>query len=396
MATTVIALVGENANGILECQSQRFLDLLPALGLEGRVLNLRSSTFVAQLDAALQQGVSFAWGYAGVGANLAISGRNIWSATGIPFISVLADAPYIMPGNHHIASANVVNGYVYPDWLAFQQRHIRSAQISTLIPMGVIPNPASTEIPWSARPQRMLFVKTGSDPVRQRAGWAAWPARLRPILHDCADALASQKPGPIAPTVQACLEAHALFLDGSRPMLFGLLHELDTYIRALRATAVVRALLPLPVDIVGDGWAHVRQDGRARFHPAISASDLEAQYARTQILINVTPNVAHGAHERVLRGFASRCCIASDSNAHAEATFATLPSYHGFDWHEPDLADRLAAIFHDPTPYDELLDQAQAYVERNHDSMAFLQRLVELAQLARMQSTMAGYALEAA
>ena len=397
MAKTVVAVVGQNANGILECQSRRFLRLAETMGLQGHVLNLHDPAYIHELDRALQAGILFAWGYAGVGARAAMGGRNIWDATGIPFISVLADAPYIMPSNHHVGSAYVVNGYVYPEWLALQQAHIRSPQICAVLPMGVLPNPARYDVPWSARSKRMLFVKSGEDPAKQRASWSAWPGRLQPVLHDCADVLGNRPPGPILPVVESCLQAYSLALDGCRPLLFGLLHELDSYVRALRATAMARALLPLQVDIVGDGWDHLRHEpARARFHPPIDAAELDGLYADTQILVNVTPNFGSGAHERVLRGFAARSCVLSDNNAHARAHLRHLPSYHGVEWHEPDLADRVAAVFHDPARYDDWLDEGQAYVEEHHNPAGFLQRMIELAQLASMQSVMSGYALHAA
>ncbi|HYZ63857.1 MAG TPA: hypothetical protein VE650_15530 [Acetobacteraceae bacterium] len=123
MANLVIAIVGENANGILECQSQRFLHVVRSIGLEGRMLRVSDPDFILQLDQALQDEILFAWGYAGVGARLALGGRNIWEATGVPFISVLADAPFIMPTNHHVPTAYVVNGYIYREWLELQQLH---------------------------------------------------------------------------------------------------------------------------------------------------------------------------------------------------------------------------------------------------------------------------------
>ncbi len=397
MAEIVVAITGENANGILECQSQRFLDLMRTMGLEGRLLRMGDPDFIVQLHQALQDGIRFAWGYAGVGAGLAGDGRSIWDIAKVPFISVLADAPYIRPSNHNVPSRYVVNGYIYREWLDLQQDQVGSRQISALLPMGVLPNASRALVPWSRRPRRMLFVKTGDDPDRQRAFWDRWPAPLRAVLHECADVLAARSPGPIAPVVQACLAAHSLLLDGNKGILFGVLHEVDTYIRALRATVMARALLQLPVDIVGGGWDHVRNEpGRARFHAPIPAGELEAAYADTQILVNVTPNFASGAHERVVRGFAAGCCVVSDDNDFSRSAFQQFPAYRGVEWHQPDLADRLASAYADQDASDAALEQARCYVEQRYDPAAFVIRMAELADIARMAPVFSGYQLEAA
>lgn len=397
MANLVLAITGQNANGILECQSQRYLDLIGTMGHGTLLLRMADPAFSAKLRDAAAEGIVFAWGYAGVGAQLEVNGRNFWDLAEAPFISVLADAPYIMPRNHLVPSPWVVNGYVYREWLDLNQECFGSPQITALLPFGVLPNPARDRIPWAERSRRMLFVKGGADPVRQRAAWDQWPARLRTVMNECADLLAVRSPSPIAPIVFACLAAHALVLDGSKPILLGMMHELDTYIRALRATAMAHALLPLAVDIVGDGWEHVQhQPGRARFHPPIPAAELEDIYADTQILVNVTPNFASGAHERVLRGFASRCCVVSDDNDYTRSNLRDIGTYRGVEWYEPDLADRLADAFAEQRATEAELDQAQAYVERRYDPVAFVTRMKELAALARARPMFARYGVKAA
>ena len=80
MAQTVIAFVGENANGILDTQTRRFAEHLPMLGLEGRVLSLGDPDFVDGLQRAVGDGVAFAWAYAGVGARREGEGRNLGDA----------------------------------------------------------------------------------------------------------------------------------------------------------------------------------------------------------------------------------------------------------------------------------------------------------------------------
>lgn len=396
MTRNVIAIVGENANSILERQSRRFMDRLAPQGLVGHVLSVHASDFESTLALILSGGVSFAWGYAGVGSRLTIDGRNLWQATGVPFVSALFDPPYMMPRNHDVASDYVVNAYAYRDWLDIQRTTVRSAQVSALLPTSVLPNP-DARAPWRQRGRRMVFVKSGGDPVAQRNRWHRWPATLCAVLNDCADSLATKGTGPICPDVDSVLRAHSLVLDGAKPLLFGLLHELDTYLRNLRGTAIATALLPLPVDIVGSGWGHINCDeGRARVHPPIDAGALEALYADTQILVNANPNFATGTHERVLRGFASRCRIVSDNNDHARQHLLALPSYAGVEWNDPDLADRLAEIFHDDTPFDDRLDAAQAYVEAKHPPDALVDGMRRLADIVRLTRTMACYGLEAA
>ena len=397
MASNVIAFVGENRNGILDCQSRRFNGLLAGKGFSGHVLKISDPNLGTRLTELLEKGVFFAWGYAGIGAQVTAGHHNLWDAMQVPFISVLADAPFILPTNHHVSSPWVVNGYIYQEWLSFQERHIRSTQVSGLLPMGVLPNPDRDAVPWSEREIRMAFVKTGADPATQRARWAGWPIRLRPVLHDCAEILATREAGPITPLVEECLCAHGLLLESGHPLLFGILHELDTYVRALRANTMARALLPLPVDIFGDGWTHLASEpGRARFHAPIPASELEGLYASTQILVNVTPNFGSGAHERVLRGFAAKACVVSDDNVHSRQHLRSLPSYRGVNWHQPDLADHLANAFYDQIRYDDRLDPALDYVNRHHDPDRFLEGMAELAQLARLSPTMSVYALDAA
>lgn len=397
MASVVVALTGENANGILEAQSERFLDLLRTMGLECRLLRLREPNFAQEFDRALNDGILFAWSYAGVGARLSRGNGPIWEAASIPFISVLADAPYIMPANHSVASPFVVNGYFYREWLDLQLAHVQSSQISALLPMGVLPNPERISNPWAQRSRRMLFVKTGADPKQQRDNWEHWPARLRVVLHDSADVLAALPPGPVEPVVRDCLAAHGLALSGNKALLFGLLHELDTYVRALRATTMARALLHLPVDIVGGGWEHLgRESGRARFHPPMHASALEAVYADSQILVNTTPCLASGAHERVLRGFAAGCCVVSDDNDHSRANLSHLTAYCGVDWTARDLADRLASIFAEHRTSEDERDEARDYVETHNDPATFVTRMAELADVVRMNKVFSGYELMAA
>ena len=377
---TVIALVGENENGILRGVSQDFMALLAPHGLDAHVLSMSGPNWVSDLAALLDKGVLFAWGPAGAGARLPHPDGLMWDVLRVPFISVLADSPAWLPANHHVPSRYVANGYMYRDWLNMQRRLVRSPQLSTLLPHGVAANPTRDATPWSQRPHRMLLVKTGCDPERHRAGWANLPPRFRAVVEDTAAAALAGPVGDISPILLDCLAQRDLHVEQRPDILFGLMQAVDLYVRDARSTAMVRALLPLPVDIVGRGWEHLAAlDGQARFHMPVDAATLPGLYADTQFLLNTMPNFSSGTHERVVGGFAAKSCVVTNENAGMAAAFGALPSYFGVDTRSPDLADQLAALFHSETRFDDRVQPAAALADTDFPAAGFMRALVDLA-----------------
>jgi hypothetical protein len=394
----VVAFIGSNLNDILAVQSSRFMEVLRPFGYAGHVLDLRSPQISQQLTELMVDGIAFAWGYAGVGARMGSGDQNLWTSIKVPFVSVLADPPFWLARNHNVPSEWVVNGYVYGDWLNFQKRYIQAPQISSLLPMGVLPNPDRQSIPWERRPVAMAYVKTGSDPQKRSASWEHLPARVSRALREAAAILIDQPTGDLVNIAVATFRAFGLHIEERRPMLFGMLHELDLYIRAVRATRIAQALLPLPVEIHGGGWEHLSPEAegaRAVFRPAFRASELDPFFANCRWLINSTPNFSTGAHERVLRGFAAGCAVASDLNDYARSRLSPLPAFCGFEWNSADLTEQIAEALASTAIDPDALDQGTQFVERNFDPIAFMQSVAELADVARAQDVFAAFGPEA-
>ncbi len=377
---TVVAIIGENENGILRSTSEAFMDLLPPHGLTGRVVDLGNPNWLDELSALLDRGVLFAWGCAGIGARIPHGDGLLWDAVQVPFVSVLADSPCIRPANHNVPSRWVANGYVYRDWWEVQRRLIRSPQLSAVLPLGTVANPHRAAAPWSSRTHRMLFVKTGRDPAAHRAEWTALPRRFRAVVEDAAAASLAAGVGDVTGTVLDALADRAVCLDGRPDLLFGLVRAVDTYVRDHRSTALVRAVLNLPVDVVGRGWDHVAPSGcRARFHPAVDAAALPALYADTQFLLNTMPNFSTGTHERVLSGFAAGCVVVTNENAEMRARFTALPTYVAIDTEAAGLAEHLHQLFHTTERYDERWQPALALQQDSYGGEAFMRGLIDLA-----------------
>ncbi|MBV8911943.1 MAG: hypothetical protein JOZ05_02750, partial [Acetobacteraceae bacterium] len=326
----LVAIIGENENGALRALSQSYLDVATPYGFTGEIIDLREDNWSDRLREQLQQGLLLAWGQAGVGARITHGDRLIWDTARVPFISVMADSPCQKPMNHRVEGLFVANGYLVPDWLNMQRRFVRSPQLSSLLPHGMTGNPRRDAIPWSQRQYRMVLVKTGHSPEQHRREWASWPSRFRAVVEDTAAAALRAGVGDITDLFLAAAEHHGLVLDGRTDVLFGLLYAADLYIRDFRSTALVKALLDLPVDIIGRGWDHVKEGPhRARFHPPLGADTIPLLYANSQFVLNTMPNFSHGTHDRVLYGFAARSCVVTNENADMRERFGALPTYFG-------------------------------------------------------------------
>lgn len=384
MAHNVVAFVGENENRILEVVARQFLNLLEPYGIRGHVIDLFDPDWKQRLELLLKEGVLFAFGSAGIGAALTLHDKNLWDAVQVPFISSLADNPAQMPANHRVNARFVVNGYHYREHFDVQRELIRSAQISTLLPHGITPNPECGKIPWSKRSHRIVFLKSGGDPEARRAQWAQWPVKLREILEDSSKQALQMPTGDVTPVLMACVKANGIEFGEKQEILLAMLNELDWYVRLVRLTMMARALCRVDAEIYGARWEHIDQAAaRARFHPAVDASSVHGLFADTQYVVNVTPNFASGTHERVPNGFAARACVVSDDNAYTLAKFQSLPTYFGFSWTDPDWEAKLVDHLEGQRAYDDELEPAFQLAHRDFSGLNFMQSMIQIAEIVR-------------
>ncbi|MGI4811109.1 MAG: hypothetical protein ACRYF2_23740 [Janthinobacterium lividum] len=391
-SNVIVAFVGQNENGILRHLSRNLMDMLKPFGVEGHVIDLNEPTWHDRFDSLWKQGITMAWGHAGIGAKFEIEGKCFWDQAKIPFISILADPPAWRPCNHNVTSGYVVNAYLYPEWLQVQRRFIKARQPSALVHGGLVPNPHRDDISWTERPRRMIFVKTGADPEQRRAAWSLMPPRWRTVMEDAAAAALARPTGDITDLVVDAAEAHDLVPEQRTELLFSLMTEVDLYVRDTRSTAMTRALLDLPVDIYGRGWDHVSAEAtRARFHPAFDADGLPRMYAETQFMLNTSPNFSSGVHERVAYAMDARCCVVSDENDFMKREFEAIPTFFAVDPRDPDLRDRLHEIYHDRTDYTPLTQPALDLTERMFSGERYMLSLLELAHEVRMTAKLVEY-----
>ncbi|MBO1327378.1 hypothetical protein OQ496_00915 [Acetobacter suratthaniensis] len=382
---TIVSFVGENENGILRQLSHDLMKQLEPAGFSGHVIDLGNPDWIQQFSPLLQKGIYVALGHAGIGAGLEINGQSLWDAVKVPFVSIMADPPSAVPQNHSVKSRYVANAYIFEEWLRFQQRFIRSTQFSTLVGCpGVVSNPLCDQTAWRDRSQRMVFVKTGDDPERRRTKWQDLPPRWRRVLEDASASAVTRQTGDITDIFVAACDAHHVQTQSRQEIFYFLFQECDLYVRSYRANELVKALLALPVDIYGRGWDHLRdQATKARFHTAIDAARLDALYADTQFLLNTSPNVASGIHERVACGLAARCCVVSDRNEFSENNLKELPVFHGFDSFDVNLPAYMSDLYYSKIDYTDQTLAGLDYVREHLSAQKMMYAFLEIADELR-------------
>ncbi|HEY6489981.1 MAG: hypothetical protein WCC26_17435 [Terracidiphilus sp.] len=384
MPHNVVAFVGQNENRILRVVAEQFLDLMKPYGIQGHVIDLHNPDWQNQLEPLVKEGVLFAFGSAGIGAALSLNEKNLWDAIQVPFISSLADHPAQMPANHRINARFVVNGYHYREHFDVQRKIIRSAQMSTMLPHGITPNPDCDKIPWSKRSRRIVFLKSGGDPEAKRAQWTGWPIKLREILEESSRQALQGPTGDVTPVVMDCVKSYGLEFGEKRDMLLAMLNEVDWYVRLFRLTMMARALCRVEADIFGARWEHIdRAKSRARFHPSVDAASMHGLFADTKFIVNVTPNFASGTHERVPNGFAAKACVVSDDNTYTLTKFHELPNYFGFSWTDPSWEEKLIDHLESPRTYDEDLEPAFQMAQEEFSGLKFMQSMIQTAEVVR-------------
>lgn len=151
----------------------------------------------------------------------------------------------------------------------------------------------------------------------------------------------------------------------------------------------MKILLDLPVDVYGRGWDHLKQQaGQARFHDAVDASFLSSIYADTQFLLNTSPNVGSGIHERVAYGLGARCFVISDQNDFSEQYLQNIPTFNGVDFFDQDARDCIHSLYYSKADYTGMTDVGVEYIERNLSAQEMMLSLIAIAEELRFSENM--------
>lgn len=377
----VFGFVGQDRNLVNLGVSQGIAQKFEPFGFEVAIIDLSkpgsSDTFAAR---AKDRTIAFAFGFQGVGSRLTHpSGRNLWQALQVPFVSLLFDNPAYMPDNHKVDSDWVINLYHCRDFLEIQKNYIHSRQISRLMPFFVEPNTTYYDRPWAEREIPCLFLKTGNDPAELAQSWKRFPKTAQSVLHDVVASLRKAGAPDICGTLVRRLEADDIHVPPGNDLFWTLVRNIDDYLRREHSTQMARILCKLDAVIIGDNWDHIDKTGcRARFLPPIGADVAIQYFGNARFICNTNPIGRYATHERVALGLMSQGAVITDDNDYGRQNFGDLPSYLGFNWADPDLDDRIRQWVETRVFSQDDLWQSQAAVRQAIERAQYIPRMLDI------------------
>ena len=381
----VLAFVGENENGILTWWTRRILDAFSQHGLASRLIDLMDAHWRNELADCLVAGKPmFCFSFQGFGMTLMLNGENYWGLNQIPFLSYLGDSPYHAPALHAAEGPGLYLLYACADFLEVYRDHLHGRACASLLGHAYPDNPHANETPWAERRHRVVFAKTGINPAQLRAAWTDLPRAIHTLLEESAEHVLTGTDMTVAAVCAAAFGRNHLHCGGQRELFLSVCSTVDRYVRAVRAERMVRALLPHDALIIGD-WSHLDRPGaRAQFRAPVGAGTLDTLYAQSRVVVNTSPPMCHGIHERIMAGLLAKAAVVSDTTPYLERLLADCPSFRGVDIDDAAFPERLGTALHATLSDGDMPDKlarSAAVAQTLFSLDGFVQKLLDYLQL---------------
>lgn len=376
----VIALVAENENGALESHARSLNKRLFARhGYDTQLINLFSPSGLQEVSEAIDRDdIAFVYGFAGVGCQLQRpNGENLWTSAKIPFVSFWYDSPAYNYRQHAIGEPFVLHVYHVKDHYEMRQKYLPPSGQALVLPepVGLLLNMHNW--PWQERSKSILFAKTGYNPAEIEQKWRTYPPALSDLLMEVAEKGRWDVSIDLGDATADSFASRGFSTNTPDDFddFFGVIQEVDAYLRAWRSDRLARALLKHPAKILGRGWDYLASpQNRAEILPPVPAPTLMPLIKTHRVTANANPIWRDGMHERV---WFAMCCgnvALTDKTEKTDRLLGALSNYVAFNWQD-NLDDVIAESLKradDPNGYYEMAQPLlRAHVENN----AFIKNL---------------------
>lgn len=181
-----------------------------------------------------------------------------------------------------------------------------------------------TVVPFDQKKYDVVMLATCIDYEKNREEWKLrYTPEMIQVLDKVVDLLLEQPKTSSYQALIEMLDRHPikdLVLDNDG--LVSILHDLDLYVRGVDRVRLVRSIKQAKVDVFGAGdWKKYLDQPNVTLHEEIPFSEAVEVMKQSKIVLNSSPTIKDGAHERVFTGIAAGALVVNSESLYLREEF---------------------------------------------------------------------------
>jgi hypothetical protein len=394
--SVVLFLSGTTMGDALGGSGRLLRPTFEELGHEFVEVNFAKPDALALLNRTItSKSIEFAFSHVGIGVDLAGETRdkreiNLWTGTGIPFISLFGDSPAYYFDRHIMPGQGFACLYAFPEHYQFRNKLPQRKGLIGVTPLRMIDETSKRDIDFRAKESgKLLFLKNGNDPKRLTDAWRdGLPSGIFVMLTDLASDLANEmhtdKGCNIDVEVCAYFQSKGLDVEASTSLRLFFVAQLDDYLRRLKSTSMAEVLNNFPVEIHGYNWEHVDSSGkRATFVHRADYSESQQLITNSLGILDMSPNTSLGPHDRPLRAYGLYTLCLTNEQEFFKRNFEQHRSFT-FSFDRESRETKVAEVLAHPKRFIELGIEVADTFRTKFDPGTFGRTMLDISNCLRL------------
>ena len=358
--SVVVFLSGITMGDALGSAGRDLGSIFERLGLRFVEISLAKPEAPALLNKMVNEApIQFVFSFAGMGAEMKGTREdgketNLWEGLRVPFLSLYGDSPSYFFDRHVLPGTFFAGLYGFPEHSHLRKRLPGVAGLLATIPPTTLDLMDKKSIDFSKKEKgKLLFLKNGNDPDWLLSAWRrSVPEPVFVMLTDLASELMSQMHTDLGNDLDALVcssfQSKGWDIEALVNLRLFFIAQLDDYLRRLKSTFIVEALLDLPIEIHGYNWEHVDfSNRRAKLITVADYAKSKSLIKESLALLDMSPNTAMAPHDRPTRAFGMyTLCLTNEQ----EYFNRNLPLHDAFSFRfeEESLKSKVSEVLSNP------------------------------------------------
>ena len=394
---TVVLLSGTTRGDTLENLGRSLGRDFVSHGIKFIELSMRDEAhLIESIKLVNFEQVKLIFSWASMGMGLTVRRENgtyfdLWHELRIPFVTFHGDSPAYFFDRHVVKDSKFITLYGFAEHCELRKRlPLVRGPIDSCWPIIADDTPVDSLDLEAKRNGKILFLKNGKDPNELRR---LWTNTLEPfplqIIFELASYLENHLDECAGNQIDDLITKYFINcgydLDHLLKLRLFLIAQLDDYIRAVKCTRMIEALLDLPVEIRGNNWSHVDFTGKKATYIDECDYVKSVGLIRNSLgLIDMSPNTVSRPHDRFVRACGAHTfCLTNEQQFLEE-----LPNreHLSFSFDKESIQQRVAAALdHRAATVDMGIEVAEAY-RKKHPSEELIVQMLKYASLAKLDN----------